>query len=25
LMNTWNELPAAYREKVTTTITAELR
>jgi len=25
LMNTWNALPAAYREKVTTTITAELR
>jgi len=25
LINTWNELPAAYREKVTTTITAELR
>jgi len=25
LMNTRNELPAAYREKVTTTITAELR
>jgi len=25
LMNIWNELPAAYREKVTTTITAELR
>jgi len=24
LMNTWNALPAAYREKVTTTITAEL-
>jgi len=24
LMNTWNELPAVYREKVTTTITAEL-
>jgi len=24
LMNTWNALPATYREKVTTTITAEL-
>ena len=25
LMNTWNALPAAYRDKVTKTITAELR
>jgi len=25
LMNSWNALPAAYREEVTTTITAELR
>ena len=25
LMNTWNTLPSAYREKVTMTITAELR